>query len=149
MTGLNHVTTGGVIGLVIANPLALPIALGSHYIVDAIPHFGNYPSWRADERKFWIFVVFDGLLTAIMFAIFWYLSSGSWLVIGSASLAAAPDITHVVDKLGKHIKPKFDLLKYDPTYKFHSGIQKSETPKGAFVELTWFGLMALAVVILV
>ena len=146
---MNHVTTGGVIGLAIATPLALPIAFGSHYLLDAIPHFGNHPSWEGNDKKFWAYVVSDGLLTALMFIILWNVSSGSWLVVAAGFLAASPDLVHLLDRLGKYIKPSFDLIGHDPTFSFHKNIQKSETPRGAFVEIAWLGLMAWAIVTLV
>jgi hypothetical protein len=148
MTGLNHTTTGGVIGLAIANPLALPVAFGAHFILDSIPHFGNHPSWEDSRRNFWTFIIFDGLLSLTMLITLWFVSDGSLLVIGAAMLCASPDTMHAIDLIGKRFNPSFDIEKYDPTYNFHKRVQTSETPRGAFVEVAWFGLMAAAIVLL-
>jgi hypothetical protein len=147
MTGLNHISTGGVIGLAISNPVALPVAFGAHYVLDAIPHFGKHPSWQ-DRRKFWAFMALDGLLSLIMLVSLWFISNGSWLVVGSAILCALPDVMHAVDLTGKHYNKSFSAAKYDPTYNFHIKIQTSETPQGAIVELIWFGFMTAAIVVL-
>ena len=40
MTGTNHAMTGGVIGLVIGGPIAIPIAFASHFLLDWMPHLG-------------------------------------------------------------------------------------------------------------
>jgi len=41
MTITNHILAGAIIGAVIKEPaLALPIAFASHFVMDALPHFG-------------------------------------------------------------------------------------------------------------
>jgi hypothetical protein len=49
MTGFNHATTGALIAGVVVNPLvAIPLAFVSHFVLDAIPHFG----WDFDQDVF-------------------------------------------------------------------------------------------------
>ncbi len=41
MTGFNHAVTGALIAGAVGNPfLAIPLAFASHFVLDAIPHFG-------------------------------------------------------------------------------------------------------------
>ncbi len=52
MTGLNHATTGALISAAVVNPfLAVPVAFVSHFILDAIPHFGIKMSEDVFERN--------------------------------------------------------------------------------------------------
>lgn len=49
MTGFNHATTGALIAAAVGNPfVAVPLAFASHFIMDAVPHFG----WDLDEDVF-------------------------------------------------------------------------------------------------
>ena len=41
MTATNHALSGALIGLAVMQPiLALPLAFVSHFMLDAVPHFG-------------------------------------------------------------------------------------------------------------
>jgi len=42
MTATNHALTGAAIGLLVGEPLiAVPAAIASHFICDALPHYGR------------------------------------------------------------------------------------------------------------
>ena len=44
MTATNHALTGAIIGFTVVAPLAFLVAILSHFVLDAIPHFGaNVP----------------------------------------------------------------------------------------------------------
>jgi len=63
MTGLNHGLVGGAIAHYLPLPIALPLALASHFLMDALPHFGM-PHHDRDRSKFWIaFFTIDALAT--------------------------------------------------------------------------------------
>jgi hypothetical protein len=147
MTAINHALTGTIIGLVVGEPLlAIPAAFLSHYICDALPHFGTglpmNQVMRSDKFRAYLFVE-AGLcfLLVILLAVF---QPVNWqLAAISAFAAAAPDWLSfnrfITIRRGKTWKPGW----YS---KFASGIQWFERPIGAVVEVAWF---VAALVILV
>jgi hypothetical protein len=40
MTLTNHLLTGAAIAKLLPSPVAIPIAFASHFVLDALPHFG-------------------------------------------------------------------------------------------------------------
>src|SRR6185312_15169785 len=45
MRAINHALTGSLIGLIIGEPaIAVPAAVASHFILDAIPHYDEVPA---------------------------------------------------------------------------------------------------------
>ena len=54
MRAINHALTGAVIGLAITEPAAaIPLAVVSHYVCDAIPHYGqNHPEEQRLRSSF-------------------------------------------------------------------------------------------------
>lgn len=141
MTGLNHATTGAVIALAIKQPLlALPLAFLSHFVLDALPHFGvdyEQPDNHGVLKKA---VVIDGALTAVFLGglIFF----GYWLAVAGALVAVSPDtvwfIKYAHDKY--HSRP-FSLPK-DWFSRAHKKIQWGEHPKGWIIEAIWLVLAA-------
>jgi len=66
MTGFNHAASGGLIGALLPLPLAIPVALTSHFILDAFPHYG-IPHHRRDGSSFW--KIFGAVDVAAAFAL--------------------------------------------------------------------------------
>ena len=82
MTATNHALTGTAVALTISNPfIALPVALASHFICDAIPHFGLSSYEDRTERKnlFHRILYIDALLLAAL--MIFLLVSGASLVV--------------------------------------------------------------------
>jgi len=52
MIGFNHGLVGGFIGAHMAWPLGVPLALASHFVLDALPHYG-IPHNTRDTSRFW------------------------------------------------------------------------------------------------
>lgn len=135
MTATNHALSGALIGLSITNPVvALPAALASHFILDAVPHFGIKFHESDKKRRFFhgYLLVDASLLTVIIVAL--YLGGAGWLAFACLFLAGCPDFVQAYKYL---FKPEF---RKRPTHehwftRFHKGIQKSETEKGIFVEV--------------
>lgn len=141
MTGTNHAITGGVIGLAIGGPLAIPVAFVSHFAMDWLPHFGLDTDDRLLRKKYFMWsVALDITLLPILFS-FALVYGLQWYVIASMFIAMTPDFSWVYkyvveEKMGK-LEPK-RKNKFD---QWHTDIQKRETPKGAWVEIAWFILM--------
>jgi hypothetical protein len=147
MTATNHALTGAIIGLVVGEPLlALPAALLSHFVCDAIPHFGD--GTKSLKRlktnsfrtylivEFWVCVLIVGCL-AFFHPEHWFLASVC------AFLATSPDLLWI----NKYLKTRRGQHWKRNTFEaFASNIQWFEKPIGAVVEAAWF---VAAVVILV
>lgn len=73
MTATGHALIGTVIAAKIGNPmLAIPIAIGSHFLADALPHWDTGTNKEEkSKRTFFIESVFDVLLGFVL----------SWLLI--------------------------------------------------------------------
>jgi hypothetical protein len=55
VTASNHVVTGALIATAVAQPAAaIPLALASHFVLDALPHYGdvNKSSWLNRNFKY-------------------------------------------------------------------------------------------------
>lgn len=142
MTATNHALTGATIAVIVRQPvLALPLALLSHFVCDAIPH------WNYDVKfpKRQIVITADLILALIVVTII--AANGNifgvqaWVVVACAGLAVLPDamwLPHILK--GQPIPRDTD----HPLYlarEFHRRIQWSETQWGFFVEVVWFVLL--------
>jgi len=141
MTGINHILVGGIIGATVATPVALPLAFASHFLLDALPHYGIDEG--VERSKDWVWKV-DAVLIAI-FAIYMYSASFDvrlW-AIASAVAAVSPDFAwiyrfSVKERFGK-TKPQETKNKFN---QFHADIQKHESK-----DLLWVEAVVLIVLI--
>lgn len=139
MTATNHAITGSVIALSINQPLlALPLAFASHFLLDALPHFGEPYEKHADGSIFWIMLAIDFVLFW-SFAVFLLINIPSigFVAFLGAAAASCPDVVWayrfiVKEKLGKISPPKMNRFN-----KFHAAIQWGERPWGWIFELVW------------
>lgn len=140
MTLTNHLFTGSLMAKVLPLPVALPLAFASHFVLDALPHFGfvdidDYEVRRRHKRLLMCVVTVDFLLAVAL--TFWLVGSGhgKWLIAGLA--AFSPDVIwiyrFVVDeKFGKLEPPEGGRF-----VKFHAGIQRFERIWGGGVEVAY------------
>jgi hypothetical protein len=137
MQAINHSLTGALIGLTIANPIvAVPIALASHLVCDAIPHFGGIDG-LAGTQRFKIMLIVDALLCGLLVLALILLHPVGWAIPAICAFAAAsPDFWNVREFIyaqgGKMYKP-------GKTKRFLNYIQWFERPIGMIVEVAWFG----------
>jgi len=145
--------TGAVIAAMVREPLlVVPLAVLSHFVLDAFPHFGveesdtlernNHPLFRA-VLTLDLLVLFTALIfVPILFhgAVQW------WVLLLGMLMAWIPDAVWLVhfyhDKKGHLRKPPNRLTR------FHQKIQWFEHPPGIVTEIIWFGgsLAALALI---
>lgn len=136
MTGTNHTLAGAIIAVVLPAPLVPLVALVSHFVLDALPHFGqnSHIYIRSDgsfSRGFKIWLVGDAVLcfAALFFA--WWLFPHQWLIItAGAFFAAGPDFLWLLEK----------YLKSSPAKKFYAfakKIQWAELPWGWTLEIIY------------
>ncbi len=132
MIGFNHALVGALIGKVLPLPLALPVAIASHFVLDALPHYG-LPHKQRDRSKVWkIVFTIDFFATAAL--IIPAVATHHYAMLACGVAAVLPDFVWV----GKFIKNKsFDMSNTGNWYtKWHAGIQHYERPWGVWVELS-------------
>jgi hypothetical protein len=146
MTGLNHALTGATVAAAINKPiLALPAALLSHFLVDAIPHWDyKVPGGVKGRQK--VMLVDLCLSLCLLFILAMTLNVQPWLVIAGGLLGILPDAMWLVYFMSG--KPSIRGNKNSPMNRikrFHHWIQWSETRWGIIVEAIWFVAMLVVV----
>ena len=141
MTATNHALTGAAIAVLVPQPiLALIAAFVSHFILDALPHFGlDLEAEERDRHKmFRIVLLIDIILAVAAFIAVPIVAAhyaAWWLVIACMALAYAPDLVWVyrffqAARAGEYAPHgRFAL--------FHHKIQWGESPHGIIVEIAW------------
>ena len=139
MTGLNHAATGALVAVAVKQPtLALPLALVTHFAIDAIPHW-NY---KLTGRLRKIVMRSDLILSlGLLITLALVLSGPSWLVIACGLLCIAPDAMWLPEIL--HGKPpvihKSTLVGH--MRQLHRKVQWKEFAPGLYVEAVWFAVV--------
>ena len=134
MTATNHALSGAIIGLTITqSAIALPLAFVSHFILDAVPHFGIrfYESERK-RRLFHIYLLVDATLLAVVMVSLFFAGAG-WLAFGCLFLAGCPDFVQAYKYLFDKNFRVMPSQEHRFT-RFHKKIQWNETLKGIFIE---------------
>lgn len=144
MTATNHALTGAAIATLVKQPLlAVPLAFISHFVCDALPHFGL--SLKFGSKTMWRYLQVEALTMTVIGGLL--LAAGTqqatWLLILCGFAAMSPDLAwYFYGKAGRQGKPEtFDWLN-----KLHYKIQWSETKWGIIPELLWAGLMISVIV---
>jgi len=143
----NHVLAGSLIGLNIKEPaLAIVIAFASHFVMDALPHFG-YPGRKGYpevlKHKLSYFVGSITLLSTLGVTLF-LIANNQWFLLICGLVAASPDIAGwynyvAYEKHGKSAKGILKLLHVQ----FHRRIQNFERPWGIYIEAAIFIFLLL------
>ena len=141
MTATNHALTGALIAAVVPNPVVgLPLALLSHFVLDALPHFGAHTVAKPSSKEFRAILIFDGLmmsalLLCIAFAAYRTDVTPWFVVVAGGFLGAAPDIMWL-----KHYQSdlKGQDKHWDIVRTVHKKIQRWELSWGWTVEVVWF-----------
>lgn len=138
MTATNHALTGATIGLLVGNPLiALPLALLSHFVLDALPHFGIKDPLRSDLPVFTKMLMIDAALCVGIVLALATAQPHNWLLASlSAFVATAPDLMWLKGYLRARRQQLVQPLR-SPVMRFHAAIQWFERPIGAVVEVVW------------
>lgn len=136
MTGSNHVVAGALIATVVQQPVAaIPLAFLSHFVLDALPHYGDTDQRSWLNRHFSYVLIIDGLITTIFLMSILILQPSGWLVMIIAGLVAvSPDLLWLPYYLAylKHEHKEDTKLAA-----FLKWIQWGERPWGIYVEVVW------------
>ena len=132
----NHVLSGALIGGLIRRPApAFAVGVASHFVLDSVPHWGNW----TNKRVFLRVAVPDGLISLALVGVFAAVSPPDrrLAVLAGMAGAALPDID-------KPTKLWFDWSPFPAAVdRFHARIQ-DEAPGRAPVELAAAGAFATA-----
>lgn len=145
MTLTNHLLTGAVLAKFLPLPVAIPLAFASHFVLDALPHFGS----KTVEERMNHMRLFRAIIILDVFAAValsgWLINNAhtEWLLVGL--LAYSPDLLWVYRFT---VKEKFGKVK--PTLggrfiQFHRNIQKYERSWGIIVEVIYSLLIFSAI----
>lgn len=136
MTATNHALTGTAIALAVKKPeLAIPLALASHFALDAIPHFGVPPEQFIFKRYLRIVaadLIIAAALTLVLLIVF---RQYFWLLLGCIAVSVGPD---AVWWFYRRNLEKNDKTGLDPLTRFHWWIQWKEFKNGMYIEAAWF-----------
>jgi hypothetical protein len=143
MTLTSHYLVGVGAAIVFKNPLlALPVAFASHFVLDALPHYG-VPVGKSFRGKSIIRTSLIDVPVFIFGVILTFYNYPAWYFI-SGIIAYSPDLAWIYRFT---LKEKFGKIPPAPSNAlnaFHSTIQKHETER-------WWGILieaCLAVLLL-
>jgi hypothetical protein len=152
MTATNHALTGTALGLIIASPeIAIPLAFLSHFVCDAIPHYGSTD--RDDILKtstFRKYLYVEAFICFLIVLTLFITRPHHWLVASiCAFLATSPDLYWI-----KRYKVALKNKPWRPGLfgKFASNVQWFQAKRfynpviGVMVEIVW-GVCAILLIL--
>ncbi len=139
MTATNHGLAGAALAVVLQRYPVAAVALApmSHFVLDALPHFGEDKLSNRSNKFFRILFTDMTLAVVSTLAVAWFWPDIALLVVVCAFLAASPDLMWLYYY---YLRPTPEK-KWGKLAKFHSRIQWSQTPPGLAVELVWFAVL--------
>lgn len=141
MQALNHVIAGSIIGITLANPLiALPLALTSHFAMDAVPHYGEDDKAPRGSKPYLARILIDGVVSVFFVTLIIGLKpSRAALIMLCAFMAVLPDLLWPLAYIVPHDKKLWSF------FVFHKRIQH-ENRAWWKIELIWL-LVSIIVII--
>lgn len=128
--------TGAVISMAVTQSyLAIPLAIASHFVLDALPHFGEVGVGKEGyfSRLKRTVIIVDVLIASVVLG--WLLIHSHWLAAVCAIAAVSPDFVWIyreaVIRLKSSIKPR------NAFSRFHERIQLGERPWGLIIEIVF------------
>jgi hypothetical protein len=121
----------------VGQPLAaLPLAFASHFVCDALPHFGSTKPHAIRTEGFRTYLIIEASLCFLIVLTLAVLQPTHWLLAAvCAFLAASPDLFWI----NRYWRARHGR-KWRPSLfaRFARGIQWFQRPIGAVVEVAWF-----------
>ena len=132
---------GVIVAVTVPAPYVPIVALISHFVMDALPHFGNSDTFKPYNRAFKWLLLFDAIICFAVLGFGLWLFPEKWLLILAGTFfAALPDFLWLLDGKIRWLRPYFWFAKR---------IQWGESPEGWTYEAVYFSLMFIAIVALV
>jgi hypothetical protein len=145
MTLTNHLLAGAAISKFLPWPLAVPVAFASHFMLDALPHFGFKTIAERKNHKLLMagFVILD--VVAVVIVSVWLIGSGRSGQFYIGLVACSPDLLWIYRFTVEEKFGKLSPTKGNRFIQFHMNIQKYERVWGGLVEVLYAAVL-LAVV---
>lgn len=141
MIGFNHALAGTVIAATVSPAYVPFIALVSHFLMDALPHFGKSEVFKPYAKPFKVLLMFDAILCFSILGAAWWLFPEKWAVMTiGIFFATLPDFLWLIE--GK-------LSWLSPYFTFAKRIQNRESPEGWTYEVLFLCMIVLAIVLIV
>ena len=141
MIAINHALTGALIGLVSGQPLvALPAALLSHFVCDALPHYGNSKGndTYLRSKTFATQLTVDISLCFALVLVLFVVQPQHWLLASfCAFIATSPDFAWLPGYIRSRRGGSYKVPGQNWAVKAASTIQWFERPIGGVVEAAW------------
>lgn len=137
MTATNHALSGALIGVFLPLPVAIPVALMSHFVLDALPHF-SVNHHRRNKSSLYKTVVYTDVILVLSLAASAVIFQ-EWIMLLCGTLAYLPDVM-MVDYYFRH-GHDMDIKAENRFMRFHLGIQH-EYPWGIIPEIIVSAAMA-------
>ncbi len=137
MTATNHALTGALIGLCVGNPyIAIPAAILSHFVCDAIPHFTPKVD-PVGEKWLRYLLIAEAFLCFVIVLVLFIFKPTHWLLASFCAFAAtSPDFMQI-PRFVRAQKGLPEAQKISLLLRFHIAIQWFARPIGAVVEAAW------------
>ncbi len=147
MRAITHAMTGAAIGLGVSEPaVAVPMALASHYVLDALPHYGGGlpESEELNSPTFRVLLLADICLCPLLVLLLAVQRPQHWILAAiCAFVAAAPDLASInIYRRARRGEPP----KTNRYTRFAHAIQWFERPLGGIFEAAWFMVMLVILV---
>lgn len=140
MTGFNHTLAGALAAVTLPAPLAPLVALVSHFVFDAFPHFGRHTELRPYTKSFIQLLGIDAVLCVMSLLLALMLFPDKWLLILACTfLSTLPDFLWLLDGKVGWLKGFFS---------FASVIQWGERPWGWVLEIIYGTIFVATLIIL-
>jgi hypothetical protein len=138
MTATNHILAGSIIGALLPLPIAIPLAFASHFVMDAIPHYGLDDHARKSVKMFKVIVFSDVTIMIVLSLLLAFL--GQWAMLVCGLLAVSPDFVWVYHyfEQGRTIDRLESKNRFN---EWHQNKLQREHPWGIFVELAICAIM--------
>ena len=116
-----HAVTGATIGVLVPNPwLAIPLAVGSHFVLDSIPHWQETLAPYVPNKKTYIRIPVDVALAIVLVSVIvmWHptFALTIWLYAALANVPDLDTLTILLPKLRRGVVSNF--------YNWHCDIQR-------------------------
>lgn len=151
MRAINHALTGSIIGFSIGNPIAIPIAFASHFVLDSLPHYRDRSRSEVEfhnSKEFKGLLVIDAILCGLLVFVLGISGADNWQLAALCAFAATSPDLFSIPRFKRSITEKKEYIG-NAFQRFHKKIQWGEKSWGKYVEIVWFGASVAILAIII
>ena len=134
----NHLLAGAAIAFAVKQPvLALPLAFASHFVLDALPHYGferqGFDVWRT-KKSAGLLLVLDAI--GITLVVGFLVMQQEYIALIAGLVAASPDSVWIYRYF--RFERRRRTAAYNWINRFHLAVQWCERRWGIYVEFVFY-----------